>query len=150
MTVELDVEEYKKGVEELRFSAMGRLFIPRNDPIPTTMEIKAKLVEGFHIEDLKIIAMGRGLFHLILNNLEDQCKILSAGSLFMKPGIFCFNRWMLGFATVKQMQTNTQVWIRLYNIPLEYQKHQNLLNIAMGVGLPIEIDPLTISLMECL
>lgn len=45
-----------------------------------------------------------------------------------------------------QAQTSTQVWIRILNLPLECRKTQNLLNIAMGVGLPIKIDPLTLSL----
>lgn len=44
------------------------------------------------------------------------------------------------------MQTTTQVWIRVLNHLLEFRKPQNLPNIAMGVGLPIKIDPLTLSL----
>lgn len=42
VVVELHIEEYKKGVEQLMFSFIGKLFVPRRDPIPTTIEIKAR------------------------------------------------------------------------------------------------------------
>lgn len=120
VVVEVDAEEYKRGVENLKFSVIGRLSVHRDDSLPTTMEVKEKLVEGLKIEDMKVIAMGKGVFHIILSCLNDQCKALTAGSLFLKPGILRFSRWLPGFTTSKQFQTNTQVWIRVYNLPLEF------------------------------
>lgn len=75
--------------------------VPRSEPLPSTMEIKAKLLEGFWIEEVKVIAMGKSFFHLIFNNLDDQCKILSEGSFFLKPGFMCFTRWVPGFNFLK-------------------------------------------------
>lgn len=34
----------------------------------------------------------------------------------------------------------------VYNLPLEFRKPHNLMNIAMGVSVSIKIDPLTLSL----
>lgn len=38
----------------------------------------------------------------------------------------------------------------MYDLPLEYKKEQNILNITGGVGMPLQIDTLTISLYHCL
>lgn len=38
------------------------------------------------------------------------------------------------------------IWIRLLELPLEYRKEQNVLNIVGGIGLPLKIDPLSLNL----
>lgn len=55
-------------------------------------------------------------------------------------------RWQPGFNPFNFMITTSQVRIRLHDIQLEFRKEQNMLIIAGGVGLPLKIDPLTISL----
>lgn len=39
-----------------------------------------------------------------------------------------------------------QVWLRIYDLPLQYRKARTLLNIASRVGFPLKIDPATLSL----
>lgn len=56
--VQLDTDEYMRAVEQLMFSAIRRLFIRRGDKIPTILEVKAKLVEGFELANIKVIVMG--------------------------------------------------------------------------------------------
>lgn len=38
------------------------------------------------------------------------------------------------------------VWLRIYDLPLEYRKPQTLFNIASGAGVPLKIDPRILSL----
>lgn len=61
-------------------------------------------------------------------------------------GVMYVSRWITGFSTFYQTQSITQVWIRIFNLPLEFRKGHNLFNIAMGVGMPITIVPLALSL----
>lgn len=56
--VNLDVKDYEKGVEELRHSVVGRLFLPRGHVMLTTMELKAKLVSVWGLENFRLILMG--------------------------------------------------------------------------------------------
>lgn len=51
-----------------------------------------------------------------------------------------------GFDPSNYKVTTSQVWIRMHELLLEYRKEQNVLNIARGVGLPLRINPLMISL----
>lgn len=45
-----------------------------------------------------------------------------------------------------QNQTNTQVWIRIHGLPLEYWHPSNLYNITRGTGLPLKVNKKTLEL----
>lgn len=64
----------------------------------------------------------------------------------MKSRLLHLTRWQLGFNPSNFMITTSQTWIRIHQLPLEFHKEQNVLNIAGGVGLPLKIDPLMLNL----
>lgn len=98
IVVEVDDIDYCKGVEELQFSVVGRLSLQRGLNIPTAMEVKSKLAEVWKISNFKVIPLDKMMLHFLLYSLKDQCKALSVGSVFMKPGLMGFNRWVPGFS----------------------------------------------------
>lgn len=51
-----------------------------------------------------------------------------------------------GFDMMNYKVTMSEVWIRMYKLPLEYRKEQNIINITRGIGLLLRIDPITLSL----
>lgn len=44
--MELDVEDYKKGVDKLRFSVIGRNYLQKGKEAPTIVELKTKLASN--------------------------------------------------------------------------------------------------------
>lgn len=46
IVVELDDEDYKRGIDHLRFSVLGRLSLHRGDSIATIIEVRSKLMES--------------------------------------------------------------------------------------------------------
>lgn len=93
--------------------------------------------------DLKLIPLKGGVFHILLNSLEDQSYVMAMGVVDLKPRVFRVSRWFLHFDPLNFKPTTSQVWIFLLDLPLDYRKDQNVLNIVAGVGLPLKIDPLT-------
>lgn len=87
IVVIVDGEDYNRGVEELQFSIIGRFSLQRNEEMPNTMEIKKKLSNLWRMGDFKVIALGKGLFHIQLHNLQDQTKALTGGAVYLKPGV---------------------------------------------------------------
>lgn len=53
LTVDLDEEDYRKGVEELKFSIVGRLFLLKRSIMPTIMELKNKMMEIWGIQSCR-------------------------------------------------------------------------------------------------
>lgn len=68
---------------------------------------------------------------------------MATWAINIKPGIFWVSRWFPGLDPLNHKITNSQVWIRLHELPLEFRKKQNVQNVATGVGLPLKIDPLS-------
>lgn len=147
IVVEIDEEEYRSGVEDLKYSVIGKLSISRGDEAPTTMEIKEILMSFWNIVELKVIPLGRGVFHILLTNMKDQCIALAAGPIMFNSGVMRLNRWIPGYNALEKSSVS-QVWVRIYNLPLEFRKQQTLFNIGSGIGLPLKIDPHTISLYQ--
>lgn len=63
----------------------------------STLELFDKLVILWGIQNFCIVHMGKGFFHVFLNNMENQSKVLSTGAINMKPGVFRISRWVPNF-----------------------------------------------------
>lgn len=146
VVVQVDESEYQEAVKNLQFSVIGRYTLQNKDVAVTTMEIHIKLASFWQISDFKLIALGRGCYHVILRSMSDQSIAMSKEPIKLKPRIFRVSRWLPGFNPSSQVLSTTQVWIRIKELPIEYRTPQSLFNIASGVGFLLEIDPLTMSL----
>lgn len=93
LVIDLDGEDYKRGVEELKYNIVGKQYL---------------LVGGDH-------------YHIILRLLADQSIMLSNGPFIFTLGMFSVSRWLPGFH-LKSFKSTTNVWVRMYGIPLEYHK----------------------------
>lgn len=69
--VDLDDDDYSPGIEELQFSVVGRLFLPRTAAVPTTMNLRAKLSVAWGLDSFKLVPMGGGLHHVILQTMDE-------------------------------------------------------------------------------
>lgn len=107
VVVVVDEDDYCKGVEELKLIVVGRLSLQQGHSSATTIEVKNQLSEFWKILDFKDIPLEKGMFHILLYILKDQCKALSIGILFLKIGLMRFNIWVLGFSESKQVQSTT-------------------------------------------
>lgn len=121
LIVDLDEEEYLKGIDDLKYSVVGRLYLRRGIFPPTTMDLKKKLMGVWGIESCKIVPMGSGHFHVIFNSFEDQSSAMAHGPVNISPGIVRVSRWYPGF-DLSCLKSTAQVWIRLYGMPLEFRK----------------------------
>lgn len=75
--VDLDVRDYEKGTEELKFSVVGRLMIQKGEIFPTTLMLKKKLDEAPTNQKSKIVPYKRGIYHILLHLMNDQASIMS-------------------------------------------------------------------------
>lgn len=142
--VDVDEDDSKKIVDELRFSAIGHIFLHKCEISPTTLELKEKVQSIWGIENLKVISLGRGVYHVLLHCITYQSLAMAQGSTFTKLGMLRISCWYPGFNPNNHIQTTTPLWVRFFYLPLEYRKEQTLL-IVRGVGMPLQIDPYTLS-----
>lgn len=55
---DLDEDEYVKGIENLKFSVVGWIYVKREASLPTTMNLKSKLGEVWGIQRFKLVQWG--------------------------------------------------------------------------------------------
>lgn len=60
VVIELDVEDYERGIQDLKFSVIAKLTIQKGEEAPTTLQLKEKLVQALEVSAFKLIPYGRG------------------------------------------------------------------------------------------
>lgn len=135
--VQLDFDDYRKGIEEIKYSVIARLTLQRRDVIPTNKSVKEKIDDFLWLQNLKEVPLKGVIFHILLLSPNDQSLALAKWPINLKPGALRFSRWYPSFDSINYRQTTSQVWIRMHDVPLEYRKEQNILNIVVEVGFPL-------------
>jgi len=62
------------------------------------------------------------------------------GSLKLTPGFLRLFVWTKDFVPATMKSTKTQVWVRIYNLPLEYWRSRAIFSIIKGFGTPLSLD----------
>lgn len=96
-------------------------------------------------QDWRLIPLGRGYFHLQFDSLEDRERVWAKGTWNIKPGIIRLQRWTPDLNPYRIRTSVAQLWIRIYELSLEYWHPSIILGIARAVGKPLKIDDRSLS-----
>ena len=107
------------------------------------VDLRNKLETMWGIKAWHLIPLGKGFFSLRFDHVEDMRRVWAVGTLNLNPRLFRISQWSPNLSPFKQKLTHAQVWIRLYNLGLEYWEPQTLMEIARGVGVLIQLDRAT-------
>lgn len=90
---------------------------------------------------MEIAHLGKGFYHVFLWNPDHQSLFMIMGTQSLKPEILRVS-WLVRDSNLHNWkQTNTQCWVHIYDLPMEYRGTINLMNIERGVGIPLKVDP---------
>lgn len=95
--MDLDEEEYKKGVKSLKFSVVSKIFLRKGYSLPITMELKTKLGDSYGLSNFKLVPMGAGHYHVTLGSMDEQCKFMAYDPINISLRTFRVARWQPGF-----------------------------------------------------
>lgn len=68
LVVELDKDDYRREIGDLKFSMVGKIFLKKGRSLLTVKELKRKLVESWGLENFKLIPMGGRHYNATLGN----------------------------------------------------------------------------------
>lgn len=122
IAINIDEDEYSKGLLEFVHNLIGRIVFAKGDTPLKNDDLKQKLSGIWKIREdsWRLTPLGRGFFNIHLPSHIKKSKIFAMGAIFLKPGIFKVSEWKQNFNPFHQNQTNAQVWVRFYELPLEY------------------------------
>ncbi|XP_061993262.1 uncharacterized protein LOC133711112 [Rosa rugosa] len=144
-TVTISEEGYRQGLERCKHMLLERLHLASGEKpySPTDLHKKLSLVWG-EIGPWRVIPIGKGYFTFIFSSEEVLSMVWGKGAIALKPGILRFMRWTPNFSPSNQRNTNAQVWVRLWDLGLEFWEPITLFEISNGIGVPVKVDPSTL------
>ncbi|XP_028073502.1 uncharacterized protein LOC114275708 [Camellia sinensis] len=93
----------------------------------------------------EVLANGGGFIFFIFDNPECCFEVLEGGHWYIGGFNIILKKWKRMMKLSKEKVTKVPVWVRFYNIPLEYWDDDGLGRIASAVGNPLFTDQLTTS-----
>ncbi|KAK9931810.1 hypothetical protein M0R45_019073 [Rubus argutus] len=124
---------------------LGRLQLASGDKPYSPSDLQRKLSPLWgELGGWKLIPMGKGYYTFSFTSDASRAWVWAKGTIALKPGTMRFMKWVPNFSPASQKNTNAHVWVRFWNLGLEFWEARTLFEIACGVGVPIKIDPNTL------
>ncbi|GLJ52594.1 hypothetical protein SUGI_1119290 [Cryptomeria japonica] len=82
----------------------------------------------------------KGFFVVVFPNEEDRDHIITLQNWFQNVHPLYIQLWTLNFDPTSMVTYDKPVWIRLYNLPIEYWNKACLEMIKRSLGTLLEID----------
>lgn len=76
----------------------------------------------------------RGFFIVVFMNVEDKDRVFEGGPYFYAVAGLYMRPWMMNFFPKHGTSTSILIWVRLYYLPLDYQKNESLTATSNKLG----------------
>ncbi|PON36543.1 hypothetical protein TorRG33x02_349140, partial [Trema orientale] len=84
--VKVNEQALKNRLDLCQYSLIGRIFLSKGDLPWKLSDLKFKLQSIWQLSsDWRLISLGRGFFHILLNSPEEKARVWSMGSMNLKP-----------------------------------------------------------------
>lgn len=87
--------------------------------------------------------MGKGFYNIQLSGNVERDRILEKRSWLLKPGVLRVQRWTLSFNPYKVNNSTAQVWVRIFELSMEYFLPQIIHAMASALGTVVKLDDRT-------
>ena len=133
--------------EKLKYcqkNLFGRLLLRKGSVPLKPDELKSILQSIWQLRNpWKLTPFPKGYFDIHFSSEEDLKRVWSGGSCSISNGIFRIFQWQPDFNSYNQQLSHAQVWVRFYGLCSEYWHPTTIMEIARGVGIPLQLDQAT-------
>ena len=134
------VEAVNEGIDMWKGCLVGQ-FLDKRLPFPVVRSLVNRLWGKREMPDISTTE--NGLFFFRFRDPEARDWVMDAGPWHLAGRPFILRAWKPGMDMLNIQLSSIPIWVRFYNIPLEYWTNTCLGHIASTVGIPLHLDPLT-------
>ena len=134
------VEAVNEGIDMWKGCLVGQ-FLDKRLPFPVVRSLVNRLWGKREMPDISTTESG--LFFFRFWDPEARDWVMNAGPWHLAGRPFILRAWKPGMDMLNIQLSSIPIWVRFYNIPLEYWTSTCLGHIASTVGIPLHLDPLT-------
>ncbi|KAM2953591.1 hypothetical protein FF1_031959 [Malus domestica] len=143
--VKISEDLYQEQLRSCRTNLIGWLLLKKGTMPMKTEFLKSALASLWKLHNSwKLVPLGKGYFDLHFSSEEDMRSVWGGGTCTLQFGLFRLSQWQPYFKPGDVLpQTHAQVWIKIYGLSQEYWHPRILMEIARGVGTPLQLDHAT-------
>ncbi|XP_028090815.1 uncharacterized protein LOC114291026 [Camellia sinensis] len=91
----------------------------------------------------EVQANGDGFMFFIFDDMDACGRVLEEGPWYMGNQLLLLKKWKRMMRLTKEHVSQIPVWIKLFNVPMEYWDFERQSRISSKIGLPLFMDHLT-------
>ena len=116
-------------------------FLDKRLPFPVVRSLVNKLWGKKEMPDISTTE--NGLYFFRFRDLDARDWVMTSGPWHLAGRPFILRAWRPGMDMLNIQLTSIPIWVKFFNIPLEYWTNTSLGHIASVVGNPLHLDTLT-------
>ena len=129
-----------EGIDMWKGCLVGQ-FLDKRLPFPVVRSLVNKLWGKKEIPDISMT--DNGLYFFRFRDLDARDWVMEYGPWHLAGRPFILRAWRPGMDMLNIQLSSIPIWVKFYNIPLEYWTNTSLGYIASVVGNPLHLDTLT-------
>ncbi|XP_024164201.1 uncharacterized protein LOC112171221 [Rosa chinensis] len=143
--VKISEDLYQDQLKSFKTNLIGRLLLRKGSPPCKATDLKVVLHKLWQpISPWRLVPLGKGFFDIHFETEEDMRRVWGGGTCTLTKGIFRLSQWKQDFKPGDTCpQTHAQVWVRILGLSQDYWHPRHLLEIARGIGTPLQLDRAT-------
>ncbi|CAI9269859.1 unnamed protein product [Lactuca saligna] len=116
-------------------------FVGKKLAFPTVNHFSFKMWKMYGLKD--IMVNDEGFFFFKFDSKEGMMSVLEGGPWLINNVPMFVQRWRPGLVLSKPQINSVPVWVKVFNVPLEYWNSKGITLIANEIGKPIAMDKIT-------
>ena len=140
LVVKPPAEVVVEGIDMWKRCLVGQ-FLDKRLPFPVVRSLVDKLWGKKEMPDISTTE--NGLYFFRFRDPDARDWVMEYGPWHLAGRTFILRAWQPGMDMLNIQLTSIPIWVKFYNIPLEYWTNTSLGYIASVVGNPLHLDSLT-------
>ncbi|CAN6727000.1 unnamed protein product [Malus baccata var. baccata] len=143
--VKISEDLYQEQLKLFQNNLLGCLLLKNGSTPMKTGALKSCLEDAWRpTAPWNLVPIGKGYFDIHFNKEDDMRRAWGGGTCTLATGLFRLSKWTPDFKPGDVLpQTHAQVWIKIFCLSQEYWHPRHLMEIARGVGTPLQLDSAT-------
>ncbi|KAL4555570.1 hypothetical protein LXL04_038193 [Taraxacum kok-saghyz] len=143
--VEMPVADILKGSEPFNTTLYGYFIEKRVNYFNVNKYAMSKWKQ-FGIEE--VMVNEEGFYFFRFSSEQGVIGVLEGGPWLIFNNPIIIRRWTTGLNLSKPEHNSVPVWVKVFNVPLEYWNGTGLNHIAWEIGKPLEVDSWTANMCD--
>lgn len=134
--VEMPLSDILKGCSPFKTTLYG-YFIDKHVNFFNVNKFAYNLWKKHGLEE--VMVNDEGIYFFRFSSEQGMLSVLEGGVWMIFDSALIVRRWTTGVSSVKGQHDKIPVWVKFFNVPLEYWNGTGLRHIAWEIGKPLDV-----------